>query len=272
MSDISASRNEAPLDSASGSVPSATACGVFAQRRCAFPAGHADQSRGHHKRRQVVLLRGGDELLKSPRRHRSAATPPRCPLRCRGRGSPPIAVVVSVAGMPPLLDHAVTLRPDPEFVGPRVARANMPQPAWLRPRITTCSAERGRSMPIRPADDEVPGSPVLVGSRRVGVWRFGSAGGWPLVWNHGGLSCGLDATAMDVAGRQCGAEIISIDRPGIGRSDAWSMSSIAQWPHIVESVANFLIWTISRLPGGRAGSVCSRRERCRWTRLPRPGG
>ncbi|MGH3551646.1 MAG: alpha/beta fold hydrolase [Mycobacterium sp.] len=95
--------------------------------------------------------------------------------------------------------------------------------------------------PIPPPDDEVPGSPVLVDGRRVGVWRFGSAGGWPLVWNHGGLtSCGLDATVMDVAGRQCGADIISIDRPGIGRSDAWNMPSIAQWPHIVERVANLL--------------------------------
>ena len=61
------------------------------------------------------------------------------------------------------------------------------------------------------------------------------------MWNHGGLtSCGLDATVMDAAGHRGGADIISIDRPGIGRSDAWSMPSIAQWPHVVEQVANLL--------------------------------
>ena len=92
----------------------------------------------------------------------------------------------------------------------------------------------------RPADAEVPGSIVLVDSRRVGVWRFGSAGGWPLVWNHGGLSCGMDATVMDEAGRHCGAEIIAIDRPGIGRSDLWSMASVGQWGRTVAQVADLL--------------------------------
>lgn len=34
--------------------------------------------------------------------------------------------------------------------------------------------------------------------------------------------------------------MISIDRPGIGRSDVWSMSLIAQWPHTVAQVADLL--------------------------------
>jgi pimeloyl-ACP methyl ester carboxylesterase len=82
--------------------------------------------------------------------------------------------------------------------------------------------------------------PVSVDGHQVGIWRFGSARGWPLVWNHGGLICGLDAKVMDIAGRRCGADIISIDRPGIGHSDAWSMCSIAEWPHTVERVADRL--------------------------------
>jgi pimeloyl-ACP methyl ester carboxylesterase len=45
---------------------------------------------------------------------------------------------------------------------------------------------------------------------------------------------------MDAAARNCGADIISIDRPGVGRSDALSMSSIAQWPHTVAQVADLL--------------------------------
>jgi pimeloyl-ACP methyl ester carboxylesterase len=77
-------------------------------------------------------------------------------------------------------------------------------------------------------DQTVQALQVDVGGRRVAVWRFGCVGGWPLVWNHGGLSCGRDAKVIDAAARRCGADIISIDRPGIGRSDVWSMSLIAQ--------------------------------------------
>lgn len=83
-------------------------------------------------------------------------------------------------------------------------------------------------------------SPLLVDGHRVGIQRFGSADGWPLVWCHGGLSSALDAKFFDAAARRCGADIIAIDRPGIGRSDAWDLPSIAHWPHLVEHVANSL--------------------------------
>jgi pimeloyl-ACP methyl ester carboxylesterase len=83
-------------------------------------------------------------------------------------------------------------------------------------------------------------SSVLVDGHRVGVQRFGSIGGWPLVWCHGGLSSALDAKFFDAAGQRFGADIIAIDRPGIGRSDAWDLPSVAHWPHLVEHVANSL--------------------------------
>jgi len=117
---------------------------------------------------------------------------------------------------------------------------------------------------IGPADDEVTGSTVLVDSRRVGVWRFGSAGGWPLVWNHGGLSCGLDAKVMDEAGRHCGAEIIAIDRPRIGRSDLWSMASIGQWGRTVAQVADLLHlgeFAVAGWSGGGALRACGGHRR-----------
>jgi pimeloyl-ACP methyl ester carboxylesterase len=97
----------------------------------------------------------------------------------------------------------------------------------------------GRSMQ-RSTEGADSASTLLVNSCRVGVWRFGSPGGWPLVWNHGGLSCGLDAAVMDDAGRHCGAEIIAIDRPGIGRSDLWNVASFAEWGHTVAQVADLL--------------------------------
>lgn len=82
---------------------------------------------------------------------------------------------------------------------------------------------------------------MVIDGRSVGVWRFGAAGGWPLVWCHGGLSCGLDAQLLDRVARQHGAEIIAIDRPGIGRSDHWAMRSVSSWPKTtVEPVADLL--------------------------------
>jgi pimeloyl-ACP methyl ester carboxylesterase len=93
----------------------------------------------------------------------------------------------------------------------------------------------------RPGDNS--GSPqtlLSVDGYWVGVWRFGSPNGWPFLWHHGGLSCGLDAKMMDDAGRRCGADIISIDRPGIGHSQVRNVSSIAGWPQTVEHVANLL--------------------------------
>lgn len=85
-----------------------------------------------------------------------------------------------------------------------------------------------------------PASAVLVDGHRVGVQRFGSIGGWPLVWCHGGLSSALDAKFFDTAAQQCGADVIAIDRPGIGHSDRWDLPTIAQWPQLVEQVANSL--------------------------------
>lgn len=81
---------------------------------------------------------------------------------------------------------------------------------------------------------------MVVEGRRVGVSRFGSPGGWPVVWCHGGLSCRLDGRLLDTAARRCGAEIIAIDRPGIGASDAYALSSIARWAEQVEHVADQL--------------------------------
>jgi pimeloyl-ACP methyl ester carboxylesterase len=84
------------------------------------------------------------------------------------------------------------------------------------------------------------GSSAVVDGHRVGVRRFGAVGGWPLVWCHGGLSSALDAKLLDAAGQRSGADVIAVDRPGIGHSEDWNMSSIAEWPRTVEQVADLL--------------------------------
>ena len=85
-----------------------------------------------------------------------------------------------------------------------------------------------------------PASTVPVDGHHVGVRRFGKLGGWPVVWCHGGLSSALDATFFDAAGRQHGAEVIAIDRPGIGRSDYRHLPDIGRWGQLVETVADSL--------------------------------
>jgi pimeloyl-ACP methyl ester carboxylesterase len=81
------------------------------------------------------------------------------------------------------------------------------------------------------------GSSALVDGHRVGVRRFGSVGGWPLVWCHGGLSSALDAKLLDAAGQRSGADVIAIDRPGIGHSEAWNMSrAVASTGHYLPAV------------------------------------
>ena len=85
-----------------------------------------------------------------------------------------------------------------------------------------------------------PASTVPVDGHQVGVHRFGKLGGWPVVWCHGGLSSALDATFFDAAGRQHGAEVIAIDRPGIGRSDYRHLPDIGRWAELVETVADSL--------------------------------
>jgi pimeloyl-ACP methyl ester carboxylesterase len=42
---------------------------------------------------------------------------------------------------------------------------------------------------------------------------------------------GDEGSVIDAAARRCGAQIISIDRPGIWRSGHWAMTSIAQCQH-----------------------------------------
>jgi pimeloyl-ACP methyl ester carboxylesterase len=80
---------------------------------------------------------------------------------------------------------------------------------------------------------------VPVNGCSAAVWRFGSSTGWPLLWHHGGLVCGLDAALLEDAARRLGAAIYSVDRPGIGYTDWWDVPTMAEWPIAVERVADF---------------------------------
>ena len=81
---------------------------------------------------------------------------------------------------------------------------------------------------------------VDVDGHRVGVSRFGTLGGWPVVWCHGGLSSRLDGAFLDEQARLVGAEIVAVDRPGIGRSAASGTPSVAGWADTVREVVDQL--------------------------------
>jgi len=106
---------------------------------------------------------------------------------------------------------------------------------------------------MQPAGDNTSDQPILVDGRRLGVSRFGRIGGWPLVWCHGGLSSSLDGKLLDIAGKRYEADIIAIDRPGIGCSDLRSMSTVAEWAATVELLADQLHLDEFAVAGWSAG-------------------
>ncbi len=60
---------------------------------------------------------------------------------------------------------------------------------------------------------------TLEGGRRLGYLALGPAGGRPVIWHHGGLSC---RTEVAFAAGLCDAlevRLLAVDRPGIGTSD-----------------------------------------------------
>lgn len=76
--------------------------------------------------------------------------------------------------------------------------------------------------------------------RRLAYARYGTAGGAPVFYFHGGLSSRLDIAFADAACQRCGIDLIAIDRPGIGRSDFQSGRRLADWPTDVAAVADDL--------------------------------
>jgi pimeloyl-ACP methyl ester carboxylesterase len=96
---------------------------------------------------------------------------------------------------------------------------------------------------------------TLPDGRRVGLARFGRTAGWPLVYCHGGLSSRLEGKLLDDAGKRHGADIIAIDRPGIGCSDAWAMPFIADWGGLVEQLADRLHLDQFAVAGWSAGGA-----------------
>lgn len=81
---------------------------------------------------------------------------------------------------------------------------------------------------------------ALPGGRRLGYAEFGDPGGHPVVNCHGGLVCRLDVAPADEAARRAGVRLLSVDRPGIGRSTRVRGRTIGEWAGDVVAAADRL--------------------------------
>ena len=80
----------------------------------------------------------------------------------------------------------------------------------------------------------------LADGRTLGFVEYGARDGRPLLYFHGLPGSRLEARALDEAGRQLGARVIGIDRPGMGRSSFQRGRRLRDWPDDVAELADRL--------------------------------
>ncbi len=88
----------------------------------------------------------------------------------------------------------------------------------------------------------------------VGWESYGDPDGVPVLWCHGGLSSRLDASLAYDGARKAGARIISIDRPGIGRSAPAPVAAVDAWPPVAGAVMDQLGYERFAVAGWSAGA------------------
>lgn len=81
---------------------------------------------------------------------------------------------------------------------------------------------------------------TLADGRKIGYSQYGSPTGKPVIFLHGMPGSRLDAAHFDKVGKELGARVIGIDRPGIGWSTPKPERKLLDHPNDVEAVANHL--------------------------------
>lgn len=80
----------------------------------------------------------------------------------------------------------------------------------------------------------------LPGDRQVAIAEYGDPSGTPVVFCHGWPASRLQAGLLHEYGCELGARIISPDRPGVGYSPAQPGRTVADWPKLIEAMADAL--------------------------------
>lgn len=93
----------------------------------------------------------------------------------------------------------------------------------------------------------------LPDGRFLGVEEFGDPEGEPAFYFHGGLSSRIDIAFASDTCRELGLRLISVDRPGIGRSSPQAGRSLSDWPMDIAKLADALGLERFALLGWSAG-------------------
>jgi pimeloyl-ACP methyl ester carboxylesterase len=91
--------------------------------------------------------------------------------------------------------------------------------------------------------------------RSLGYAEWGRRDGKPVIYFHGLPGSRLECWAGGAAYAAAGARLITIDRPGIGRSDPKPDRQLSEWPHNVAELAEALGCERFSVIGHSAGTV-----------------
>ena len=109
--------------------------------------------------------------------------------------------------------------------------------------------------------DSISNQIALKDGRKLGYAEYGVTDGKPVFYFHGNPSSRIEGRRLDEPGKDIGAHIIAIDRPGIGLSDFKVNRRLLDWPDDVIELAdnlginNFAV--IGASGGGPYAMVCA---------------
>lgn len=89
-------------------------------------------------------------------------------------------------------------------------------------------------------DNDSSATFTLPDGRKLGYAQYGSPTGRPIFYMHGFPGSRLEAAGFDDLGKELGARIISVDRPGIGWSSPQPGRTLLDFPKDVEQLGNHL--------------------------------
>lgn len=78
--------------------------------------------------------------------------------------------------------------------------------------------------------------------RAVAYTVHGDPDGVPILNCHGGLMCRFEAAPADAAAKELGLQVVTPDRPGVGRSDRHPSVATVDWCADAEALAEHLGW------------------------------
>lgn len=89
-------------------------------------------------------------------------------------------------------------------------------------------------------DDGASSTFTLPDGRKLGYAQYGSLTGRPILYQHGLPGSRFEASAWDDMGKELGARLIAIDRPGYGWSTPHAGRTLLDWPKDLEKLADHL--------------------------------